>query len=152
MKYSSYKVDVFKVANYILCKASPEIGDAITNLKLQKLLYYSQGFVLAITGKSLFVQPIFAWEHGPVVKEVYDHYKSFKANGIEPEEKGLKYYKELKDKKLDEIIDEVWEVYGQFSAWKLRNITHSEPPWQATPKGCEISLDSLHEYFKTRLK
>ena len=152
MKQQSYKIDVFKVANYILCKASPEIGDTITNLKLQKLLYYCHGFVLEITGKTLFENEIVAWEHGPVIREVYEKYKDCKAEGILPTRKGLEYYKELKDKKVDVIIDDVWDVYGQFSAWKLRNMTHEEPPWKGTQKNCVISLESMQEYFKTRIK
>ena len=53
MKYQSLNIDVLKVADYILCKASPDIGDVITNLKLQKLLYYCQGFSLALTNKTI---------------------------------------------------------------------------------------------------
>jgi uncharacterized phage-associated protein len=40
-------------------------------------------------------------------------------------------------------------VYGQFAAWKLRNMTHQEPPWCMTPAGQEITHDALRAYFKT---
>lgn len=151
MKYESFNIDVLKVADYILCKASPDIGDVITNLKLQKLLYYCQGFILAITGKTLFKDDIIAWEHGPIVKRVYDKYKDNKSSGILPSRKGLAYYKELKKDGISDIIDDVWNVYGQFSAWRLRDMTHEEPPWRKTKKNEVISLDLLHDYFSTRI-
>ena len=50
--------------------------------KLQKLLYYTQGFHLAIYGVPLFEEKLIAWEHGPVVKEVYDKFKEFGSNAI----------------------------------------------------------------------
>lgn len=63
-KFQSYNVSVQEVADYILCKTDIEAEDYISNLKLQKLLYYCQGFVLALTGKTLFDNDILAWEHG----------------------------------------------------------------------------------------
>ncbi len=47
----------------------------VSNLKLQKLLYYAQGHRLGATGEPLFSDPIQAWAHGPVVAEVYHAYK-----------------------------------------------------------------------------
>ena len=151
MKYQSFNIDVIKVADYILCKASPDIGDVITNLKLQKLLYYCQGFSLALTNKTIFKDDIIAWEHGPIIRKVYDKYKDYKSEGIPPSKKGLEYYKELKTTGIDKIIDEVWNVYWQFSAWKLRNMTHEEPPWQNTIKNEVIPLNLMHDYFSTRI-
>ena len=43
----------------------------------------------------------------------------------------------------------MYTVYGQFSAWKLRNMTHREPPWRDTPKGDVITHKILKEYFST---
>lgn len=54
-------------------------------------------------------------------------------------------------KDAEEVLTEVYEVFGQFSAWKLRNMTHNEPPWQeawARGSGGEIAQESLREYFK----
>jgi uncharacterized phage-associated protein len=59
----------------------------------------------------------------------------------------LKYDHETRD-----LLDEVYAVYGQFSAWKLRNMTHQEPPWLTTPEGKEISHDTLRAYFVTQVQ
>ena len=66
-------------------KADYEMGytdELITNLKLQKLLYYAQGCVMALTDEPLFDEDIQAWEHGPVVPEIYHKYKSYGKSGI----------------------------------------------------------------------
>ena len=58
------------VAAYILAKQDDDSGDLISNLKLQKLAYYAQGFCLAMHGRPLFPEAIKAWKHGPVVSEL----------------------------------------------------------------------------------
>jgi uncharacterized phage-associated protein len=48
-------------------------------------------------------------------------------------------------------LNEVWSVYGQFSAWRLRDMTHDELPWKTTPKSEVISDQKLLDYFKTQV-
>lgn len=140
------------VAEYFLSLSDPECGDFISNLKLQKLVYYAQGFHLAMHDKPLFPESIEAWTHGPVIKSLYRQYKDKGANAIEPPEKidlG-KYPEEVK-----ELLDEIWSVYGQYSAYKLRNLTHSETPWiQAYEQGPSTTIlqESMKKYFKTLLR
>lgn len=119
-------------------------ADKITNLKLQKLLYYAQGCYLAITDKPLFNEPIVAWEHGPVVEDVYYKYRKNKSNGINY--KG-KYDKKI-EKEDEDILKEVYDVFAKYSAWGLRNMTHNETPWKETARNAVISIDSIKEYFK----
>jgi uncharacterized phage-associated protein len=139
------------VAEYFLSLSDPECEDFISNLKLQKLVYYAQGFHLAIFGEPLFDEPIEAWTHGPVVKDLYHEYKEHGANAIDkPVSIDLNRY----TKDIRELLDDVWKVYGQYSASKLRNLTHAEPIWiEAYNKypGCVISHDSMKKYFKTLL-
>ena len=65
-----------KAANYFLANVDEESGENISNLKLQKLLYYAQGFHIAMQGKSLFTDSILAWKHGPVVRPIWLKYKA----------------------------------------------------------------------------
>src|SRR5690242_15886829 len=116
-------IEATKVSDYILklSKTQDFEGDAITHLKIQKLLYYVQGLHLAVYGKALFPESIEAWDHGPVVPEIYSMYKGYKNKPLPDPEKshyGL-FTKEQRD-----LIRDVYSVYGQFSAWKLRNMTH----------------------------
>jgi len=134
------------IADYMLTMSDPDIGDIISNMKLQKLIYYAQGFHLALFDVPLFEEPIVAWEHGPVVESVYQDFKKFGASAIEvPHELDDTI---LSDDQKD-LMKEVYEVYGQFSAWKLRNMTHNELPWMQTPKNEIISVDLMKSFFKT---
>ena len=75
--------DVFQVAAYFLNKAnSDDVGDLISNLKLQKLVCYAQGFALAIFERALYDDTIEAWQHGPVVLGLYHRFKTFGSGAI----------------------------------------------------------------------
>ena len=137
----------FDIANKILQKgAQSDCGELISNLKLQKLLYYMQGFHLAFFETPLFDDDIFAWQYGPVVPEVYFKYKQNGNSGIESEGNII----ELDDKE-EKLFDEVFSVYGEYSAIGLMNLTHEESPWKDTPLGERIGKDKMTEFFKTRI-
>lgn len=141
-----------QVADYFLTLANPDVGDEISNLKLQKLCYYAQGFNLALNDRPLFNDPIVAWQHGPVIEKLYHEFKVHESRGIPcPEDMDFSVYKE-EDR---ELLDEVYDVYGQFSAWKLRNMTHEEVPWidAYTPgKNVVICHSSMRKFFKNLIK
>lgn len=139
----------FAIAEYFLAKTDESAGDLVSNLKLQKLLYYAQGFHLALFARPLFPDAIEAWTHGPVVPPVYHMYKGYGSSAIPiPADFGFDRY----DEETVEFLDEVYTVYGQYSAWKLRELTHSEPPWQeAYSSRSEISHESMTRFFKTLL-
>lgn len=122
-----------------------EDSEYITNLKLQKLLYYAQGYYLARKNDPLFKEDFIAWEHGPVIRKVYDEYKKNGAKGIEYNED----FNISIDKETEIILNEVYEKFGQFSAWKLRDMTHQEMPWKTTTRNDIISKEKIKEYFKT---
>lgn len=137
------------VAKYLLALADDEAGDLISNLKLQKLLYYAQGFHLALHDAPLFPEEVLAWEHGPVVEQVWREYRDHGANAIPRPD--MVPIEELTNEQK-ELINEVYAVYGQFSAWKLRNMTHLEAPWTETARNVPITNVRLSEYFKTQLQ
>jgi len=136
------------VANYFLAQADDEAGDLISNLKLQKLVYYAQGFHLALYDKPLFSESIEAWNHGPVVPALYRAFKQYGAQAL-PRPSDLDF--SIYDERVRELLDEVYTVYGQFSAWKLRNMTHEEPPWRDCTQGSTILSEEMKSYFKTLL-
>lgn len=131
--------------------------DEITNLKLQKLLYYFQGASLAILCKPGFEGAICAWDYGPVVPEVYHAFKSFGRSPIAISGADEEAYKKLLPKFAKEhqdLASEVYSVYGQYAAWKLVEMTHSEPPWKdnyEVNQQREIPHKDLEAYFKTQI-
>jgi uncharacterized phage-associated protein len=138
------------VAKYFLTLNDEEVGELISNLKLQKLVYYAQGFSLAIDGRPLFSDSIEAWAHGPVVPALYRDYKHYEGGPIpRPDD----FDPSCIDPDTKDLLNEIYSVFGQFSAWKLRNMTHEEPPWKDAWETNDriISEESMKEYFKTLL-
>ena len=134
-----------EIAKYFVSLVDEEAGDSISNLKVQKLLYYAQGFNLAVYDEPLFPEAIKAWAHGPVVPQVYHVYKELGSGPIPVTRVTLAEYGERER----ELLDEVWSVYGQFTASKLETMTHNEPPWMNTPQSEAISHSLMAEFFKT---
>lgn len=138
------------VANFFLSKTREDIGDSITHLKLQKLVYYAQGIYLAMKGVPLFEDHIEAWDHGPVVPTLYRNFREYGSNpipGTDANEAEMPF-----DESQIEILNEVYKAYGQYSAWKLRAMTHDEPTWKnAYPNGV-IDNDSMMSFFKTQIE
>jgi uncharacterized phage-associated protein len=136
-----------EIAKYFVSLVDEEAGDSISNLKIQKLLYYAQGFHLAFFDKPLFPEAIKAWAHGPVVPQVYHDYKEYGAGPILLTKVNLDDY----PAQIREFLDEVYSVYGQFTASKLRDLSHSEPPWKDTPQSETIPHETMRTFFKTLL-
>lgn len=138
------------IANKILAKASIfEYDEPISNMKLQKLLYYQQGFHLAYFEAPLFDEEIEAWMYGPVVPSVYNHFKEYKNRGIEYKGDVIELSPEE-----EALFNEVYKIYGSYSAIGLMDMTHDETPWKSTNPGVGsiITKDKLKSFFKKRLK
>jgi uncharacterized phage-associated protein len=134
------------IAKVFLSFTDPDVGEIISNLKLQKLVYYAQGFHLAMYGDRFFEEDIVAWEHGPVVESLYHTYKDFGASAI-PLPEDFDMTEHFNEGQIA-FLREVYEVYGQFSAWKLRNMTHSEAPWAETPRKEVIDPGLMQTFFR----
>lgn len=118
------------------------VPEYITNLKLQKLLYFVQALSLMIFGKNAFPEKILAWSYGPVVKEVYQQYKENHANDIKSDSSVKKL-----SSGVYKLIEEVINCYGSIEANKLIDFTHEEEPWIKTEINKEIDIDLIKNYF-----
>lgn len=140
------------VAKFFIWKASTE-GKTITNKKLQKLLYYAQAWYLALKDRPLFKEDIQAWVHGPAIPSIYDQYRKFGYENINV----IIDPKEIASLKTDDLLNEVWKVYGKFEAEYLETLTHNEEPWQLAREGLSagdastniISKEEMKKYFKS---
>lgn len=138
------------IADFFIWRANTgeEFGENISNLKLQKLVYYAQGFSLALNGRPLFHDAIEAWAHGPVVRTLYFKHREHGAGAIPtPEDFSV----ETMDQETLDLLEEVYSVYGQYSAWALRNMTHDEFPWKNTPMNGVIPQEQMRMFFQTQL-
>lgn len=142
---------ILHIANKIIANTDVEQGELISNLKLQKLLYYMQGFHIAVFDAKLFENDIEAWQYGPVVRDMYFHFKEFGKSSITLTDDAT--IAEMTDEE-EELFNEVLAEYSQFSAIKLMNMTHDELPWEKTfnetPQGV-ITYQLMSDFFKTQL-
>ncbi len=140
----------FDVANYFLILVDREAGDSITQLKLQKLVYFAQGVSLGLRNKKLFDEPIEAWEHGPVTRSLRKTFGAFESNIIPaPGEIDFDIYSGA-DKKL---IYKIYSLYGEHTASYLRNLTHNHPMWQEAivSNSKIIEPKKMQEFFKKEI-
>lgn len=140
-------LDARYIADCLITMASqdPDNND-MTNMKLQKLLYYVQGTCLSLHGQKLFQQPIIKWQYGPVVPEVYHRFKEYGNQTITYEEPTNT---EFLDSKQIDVLKTVYDYFGKFSAIALMNFTHNESPWNSVEMREEITDELLIEYFDT---
>jgi uncharacterized phage-associated protein len=119
---SSLNINAANVAQYIV-KFFQECEDPVTNLKLQKLLYYVQGWHLGIYNKPIFNEDFQAWVHGPVIPEIYFQYKENSWNPIVNDAGKIDLPEKIKNH-----VNEVLEVYGGDTGWALELRSHKEAP------------------------
>ena len=146
------KYSALDIANYFLCKAqeaTEEDQELISNLKLQKLVYYAQGLYMAVYGKPLFSDRIEAWTYGPVVPELYHHYKKNGSKGILADKT---FNHSMINEKTKKFLDEIYEVFGQFSAFRLMNLAHSDQCWIDAGTRNEITCVSMGNCLKKYLR
>jgi uncharacterized phage-associated protein len=148
-------VSVHLVADCFIRQAH-DVGDPITNLKLQKLVYYAQAWHAALNGgEPLFGERIEAWVHGPVCPELYQRFRAHRWNPITDD-----VPKPDLPKEVCEHLDEILEVYGAFTGLELERLTHQEEPWRATrgdlladePCSREIPVSLMAEYYARQLQ
>ncbi len=142
--------NVKDIANKILAEASgSDNSGLICNMKLQKILYYMQGFFLAYFDKELFSDEIEAWMYGPVFTTIYEEYKKFENKGILYEGSVIEFLK----KEERHLFREVYETYNRYSAVGLMYLTHSEDPWKFTEKkeNKVISKNLIKKFFKKKI-
>ena len=139
------------VAHYFLANQDASgINDRITNLKVQKLCYYAQGFALVKLQQPLFFEDIEHWQHGPVIPTLWREYRRFGSGPIPTPAQPLNLNMFGPD--IRRVLDDVIDIYGSLTAWELRNMTHAEPPWVATPDGSPITHQKIRVYFGTLVK
>ena len=117
------------VADYFLLRVDPIAGDAISNLKLQKLCYYAQAWSLALLRSPLYSERIEAWAHGPVIPALYGRFRKYGWQSIDPTELRTDPLAQLSDREK-ELLDAVWDRYGKLSGRELEELTHQEAPWK----------------------
>lgn len=155
--------NVMDVARFIV-NYSIEIGRPVSNLKLQKLLYFVQITFINQLGVPCFAESITHWRHGPVVENVYQKYKSYGSDNIVDRELNYfsfefdvssmtfnavqnQYNENIFEFRDIIIIKSVIEKYKDMSPWAMVDLTHEEKPWQETNRNEEITIDMIKRFY-----
>ena len=135
-----------------------DVYEGLTHLKIQKLLYYADGLNLVINNNPLFKEKIYAWPHGPVVREVYEKLSGYGRNEINFDiNEFAKIQKMNSDNSLYDLLVSVYDNYAGYTAWQLREKSHvAGGPWQITvdTKGMQKEIDAklIKRYFEKIVK
>lgn len=156
--------DVLDVCRYVI-NYSNEKRYGMSNLKLQKILYFIQAYFLTCTdeGEKCFSDKIEAWDFGPVVPRAYHEYKMYGGGNIPRidsylafDEKNIWKTKRIAfdenciSKKDRKYIEEVLDKFANYSATDLVTITHNQDPWRDAYEpnmNNEITVDAIRKYF-----
>ncbi|QAB40095.1 DUF4065 domain-containing protein [Acinetobacter baumannii] len=157
-------------ANYLIWSAKEKFNKGITNLQLQKFLYFAYVKYLIRNNEKLFNDPIEKWQYGPVVPSVYHSFKDYGFFEInEPKQEfdvnfidGKLHLNEKKfdpsvidsDHKLSSILNDVLVKWINLPAFKMVEETHKEPMWKNYQtqimngeRGLQYTDDEIKRFF-----
>ena len=151
-----YEYTPSHIANFFLKKNSHNID----NLKLNKIVYISLGFSLAILDKDLFQEKVEAWKYGPVIPSLYHEFKCYTDQVLDRlscfysyMQGSLRIPQIEEDRDLQELLEAVYTKYGKLKTSELIVVTHKKgTPWADAYKknsfGIVINKEKIKEYYK----
>lgn len=146
---------IFSIAKWFLSRES------MSNKKLQKMCYYAYCWCIVLLSDlestindTICKEGFEAWIHGPVCRSLYYSYKNYGWDNIPAFNEEL-HLPEM----VIEVLEEVWSVYGKFTASQLERLTHSEEPWIEARKDLNpeevsskrISVKTIYNYYSKQL-
>ena len=139
------------ISDFLLSECR-EMGDVLTNLKLQKLLYYAQAWYLALEDRAIFHEEFQAWVHGPVLLSQYHRFSHFSWRPIDLNVRRPNAI----PRKIMNHLGEIIRVFGTETAIGLEIMTHQEMPWKTARRGLSpdrpsnvvISKASMKDFYK----
>ena len=116
---------ILDVAAYIAKKYKELTGEQLDEMKLHKLLYFTQREAFAITGEQGFSGVFEGWKYGPVCREVRSNFYNGEiiapVNSISED--------------LQYIANNVILEYGSLASWKLSELSHRDLSWKNARAG-----------------
>lgn len=126
---------VLDVAQFIIDEYKKISKTQIDEMKLHKLLYFSQREYIAITGLPLFEEAFEGWKYGPVCREVRNQFYNGELNcNTEPVSDEVAY-----------ILRNVILTYGELASWKLSELSHKEVSWKNARAGLGVDENGSRE-------
>lgn len=140
------------VVDFFVDSALYDPDDHMTNMRVNKLLFFAQGWSLVRrNGKPLFGDDFYAWDYGPVVPDVYHKYKvagKGKIRYVENED-----YDENFSEEERQLLIDVLREYSRYSTSGLVDLSHmAGAPWDKAHKLGRKKLipkDDIKAYFES---
>lgn len=127
------------VANFII-EIANENKKSITNLKLQKIMFFLQGYCLTRYGEPIINGNFSKWKYGPVQVSVYDEFKIYASGPIAhlsskivKKDNKFEFVCEklnLADKSIESELTAVVKKIMKKKPWELVDITHNHSSWK----------------------
>ena len=117
------------IAAYVIEEYKQQ-NKGISNLKLQKVLYYIQMESLQELSRVAFDDEIEAWRHGPVIRTVYNTFKKYISDAIDPQDSAVRQNYCPVDNELCSLIDNLVLRTLYLDPWELVDKTHQTSPWK----------------------
>lgn len=113
-------MDVIKIASYISERFQKEYHVRIDEMKLHKLLYFTQREAIVETGYPMFEEKFVAMKYGPVMISIRENYKNNELEDLPSQE--------FIDKNKS-IFDMVFLTYANRESMSLSDLSHGEESW-----------------------
>lgn len=139
--------DVLKIASYICHRFKVVFKYDIDEMKLHKLLYFTQRECIIQKDTPMFEDQFEAWKYGPVMRKVHLGFKSGVLSHY-PADDDLKEYKS--------VFDKIFTSYAPKKSWSLSMLTHGEYSWKKAREGyapdehCEVEMKTSDIYIDAR--
>lgn len=154
--------NVLDVCRYVI-NYSNKNNYEISNLKLQKVLYFIQAYFLIEKNKLCFNEKIEAWDFGPVIPKAFYEYKQYGSGNIPTiksyiildknniwDSKKIEFDDGIITNEDKILINKVINKFKNYSATDLVSLTHKQSPWIDTYipyQNKEITINTIKEYF-----
>lgn len=128
----------------------------LTNMQLQKLVFFAHGTHLAAYGEPLICDPIRAWDFGPVIPPLYDRLRQYRSRYVDPViDPGARDQVDPKGS-MSQCVGAVWKAYKDHDGWSLSRITHLpgtpwSEVWERRQYG-DIPNELIREYYQGRVR
>lgn len=112
-------IDVRTAAKYLVRRYEQELGSTMDEMKLHKLLYFTQRESFVLLGKPMFLDKFEAWKYGPVMRCLRKaHWECQSPSDLSV------------DSEYIPVLEDTLSRYAGMDSWTLSNISHGETCWQ----------------------
>lgn len=150
-----------QVANYVLDRCD-HVGRSVTNLALQKIVYFCHVWSLIQLGRPLIRHAFEAWEFGPVLPYLYRDFRDFdrqpitqRSMAFDPLSGASRIVEYEFEADVEALLSRTVDFYSRLSAGDLVRLSHAEGgPWDqvwnhagVVNPGMKIKEDSIVRFY-----